>query len=184
MAKYVSDTAAGRSISAWVIMRGSRQVAIVRAHYGSSRVLVNITQDDKAAERSEKAAARDGVKFKAVQDWGSPMGFQQGEASGYGYDKFASAMRGLYIDGHRMCDHSSRYGAPKPPKGRKLFPTDYQPPKGYSLANYIGKEIGVGFSGERSPNPRYEGEEGYSDCYRRENLKYLEANGYRVIQAI
>lgn len=78
--KQVRETTAARSIRAIVIMRGKRHVATVQAHYGNSRVSVDVWHTD-----------------------GTPL--QQGSASGYGYDKFTAALSGLTIDGHKMTDH-------------------------------------------------------------------------------
>ncbi len=63
-------------------------------------------------------------------------GFQSAKASGWGYDKLTSALSGLTIDGHELTNHCERDGAPKPPKGRKLYPRDAKPRKGYSFSNY------------------------------------------------
>lgn len=184
MATYVRETSAGKSISAWVILKGRRQVATVQAHYSNSgRVLVNVWQRSEAAERSALAAERDGLQIKP-EKYMSPMSYQQGSASGYGYDKFTAALSGLYIDGHAMTDHCSRRGAPKPPKGRKTFPRGYQPPKGYQLANFVdGSKRWVDSGDKRHPDMG-DDESGYRDCYRLDALKYLEAKGYTVISAI
>jgi hypothetical protein len=172
MVQYVRETAAGRSISAWVILKGSREVATVQSHYSNGgRVLVNVWQESEAAQRSEKAAIRDGVKLKP-EEYREPMRFQAASAGGYGYDKFTAALSGLYIDGFRMSDHTSGRGAPKPPKGRKTYPVRYVPPKGYTVANFV--------PADRSPD----GADGYLSCFRMEGLRFLEARGYRVIQAL
>lgn len=78
--KQVRETAAGKSISAWVILKDGKQVAQVQAHFGKSRVQVDIW---------------------AAPDWT----IQQGSASGYGYDKLTAAMTGLYINGHKLTNH-------------------------------------------------------------------------------
>ena len=77
--KQVRETAAGKSISAWVVLKNGKEVATVQAHYGQSRVMVD------------------------VWDYGKEL--QQGHAGGYGYDKFTAALRGLIIDGQTMYDH-------------------------------------------------------------------------------
>jgi hypothetical protein len=144
MSKYVRETAAGKSISAYVILKGSRKVATVQASFSNGgRVLVNVWQDGEAAERSAKAREKAGNPFKP-EKYGSPAAFQHDSAGGYGYDKFTSALAGMVIDGHEMADHSSRLNAPKPPKGCTLFPRDYKAPKGYDLANFteISKATG------------------------------------------
>lgn len=183
MVQYVRETAAGRSISAWVILKGSREVATVQSHYSNGgRVLVNVWQESEAAERSAKAATRDGVKLKP-EEYREPMRFQSASAGGGGYDKFTAALSGMYIDGHRMSDHASHRGAPRPPKGRKTFPADYKAPAGYSLANYVDGSKRYP-DGDRVHSGIPEMEAGYMSCFRKEGLKFLEARGYRVIQAI
>jgi len=195
--KYVSDTKAGKSVSAYVILnRKGEHVATIRAHFSDGgNCLVNVF-DDKA-------------------------GFQAATAGGYGYDKFTAAISGLSVDGHKLSDHCGTDGAPKPPKGRKTFPRDYKAPKGYSLANWcsLSRKTGctlyrdhwinlacdaLGIPRDR-PNltdSQWESiqekvyeiekawresddcEQGFSDCYRLSGLDYLRAIGYRVIQAI
>ena len=185
MTNYVSDTAAGKAISAWIILnRKGEQVATVRAHYGNSRVLVNV-HDSKA-------------------------GFQHASASGYGYDKFTAALRNLTIDGHAMSDHCGE--SAKRPKRGYWLETDKRP-KGYRLANYSTYIVATGkrmaaydwqdiARHELGETAEYEAvlqhsrelqiqaanrdeiEGGYADCFREPGLKYLEAIGYRVIQAV
>lgn len=197
MAKYVSETKAGKSISAYVILdKKGNHVATVKAHFSDGGACLVNVHDDKA-------------------------GFQSASASGYGYDKLTSALSGLTIDGHEMSNHCSRDGAPKPPKGRKTFPHDAKPRKGYSFANYTAisretgntiyrdewikrayAELGIADASDDVKNERWDEvaakahdletawrksddcEAGYSDCYRESGLDYLKAIGYRVIQAI
>lgn len=78
--KQVRETAAGKSISAWVVLKDGKQVAQVQAHFGQSRVQVDIW---------------------ATPDWS----IQQGSASGHGYDKLTAAMAGMTIDGIRITNH-------------------------------------------------------------------------------
>jgi hypothetical protein len=197
MSKYVNETAAAKSLSAYVILNPKGQhVATVKAHFSNSRrCLVNV---------------------HCFKD-----GFQHATAGGYGYDKFSHALRGMTIDGHAMTDHCSRDKAPKPPKGRHTFPRDYKPRKGYSLANFgrVSKATGGRFYRDHWQNLACDAlgvardmegltdgqlaaiamraneleanwiasddcEAGYSDCYREAGLDYLKALGYRVIQAI
>lgn len=106
--KYVRDTAAGKSISATVIMRGTRHVATIQAHYANSGgVRVDVWQtDQRALERCAAAHARAFGPGALADDFKH----QQGHASGYGYDKYAAALRGILIDGIRMADHCGREG--------------------------------------------------------------------------
>ncbi len=139
--KYVHETSAAKSVSARIILKGNRYVATVRAHYGNSRVLVNVYQGSESYLNAFRAKA--GLKRNAPLSDESQkqayenFGFQSASASGYGYDKFAAALAGMIIDGHAMSDHSSRDGSPKPPKGcGGLYPEGFKTPKGYSLANW------------------------------------------------
>lgn len=197
--KYVTETKAGKSISAYVILNKSgKQVATVRAHFSDG-----------------------GTCLVNVWDNATPE-MQHATASGYGYDKFTSALSGMTIDGHSLSNHSSRDGAPKPPKGRVTFPRDYKPRKGYSLANFAHvskatggrlyidhwRDLACDAMGVARPESAHmdltdweviqekafqlesewkvsdDCESGYTDCYKESGLKYLEAIGYRVMKAI
>lgn len=120
MVKYVSDTKAGKSVSAYVILnKKGEHVATVKAHFSDGGTCLVNVHDDKA-------------------------GFQSATARGYGYDKFTSALSGMTIDGHTMTNHCATSGAPKKPKGCNLYPRGVKAPKGYSFANYcaISRETG------------------------------------------
>lgn len=161
--KYVSDTAAGKSISAWIIMKRRRHIATVRAHFSNGGTCtVNVfNHGDK-----NKSAAENG--------------FQHGSASGYGYDKLIAALSGLKIDGHRLTNHCE--GSKQSPDGR-LWPRDAVAPKGWHFANWTSFNfVKKGEDSERVELPK--SQQGYSSCYRESGLKYLEAIGYQVIQAI
>jgi hypothetical protein len=137
--KYVRETTAGKAISAYVIMKGARQVAVIQVFHGAT-CLVNVWQETAAYIRSAKARKVYTTDESAYHDFQ----FQRSTASGYGYDKETSALAGLIIDGHELTDHCGRLKAPKPPKGRKLFPHNSKAPRGYSFANFtsIDKESG------------------------------------------
>lgn len=157
--KYVHDTAAGKSISAWIILDpAGEHVATVRAFYGQS-VLVNVWNHTREAQR--RCAVARGTSEREAHD---AYHFQYGRAGGWGYDKFAAALSGRIIDGHEMTDHCG--GRHPLPEGMKLFPRDYPVPDGYSLANWDREG------------------QGYMDCYRMEGLRYLSDIGYHVIPAI
>jgi hypothetical protein len=94
--------------------------------------------------------------------------FQSSSAGGYGYDKYTAALSGMVIDGHKLSNHCGV--RVELPEGKTRFPADYKPEPGYRLANWCS-------ANEDEP-------EGYMSCYRLEGLRYLEAIGYRVIQAI
>lgn len=199
MTKYVSDTSAAKSVSAYIILnRKGEHVATVKAYFGNGgSCLVNV-HDDKA-------------------------GFQYARASGYGYDKFTAALRGLTIDGHKLTDHCGE--SINPPRGKPCFLDGYKPRKGFQLANYGQWERTDSGQWERRdsyhwrdmavaqwradtgaeesdwPSDDYDWRKiaadlvreaesagklisGYGSCFRESGLKYLEAIGYRVIQAI
>ncbi len=112
MGTYVSDTTAGKSISAWIVLLKGKHVATIRAHYGNSRVLVNVFNHSPGE-----------------QD------FQSASASGYGYDKLTAALANCTVDGNMLTDHCSTFAAPKPPKANG-YPDGFKVPKGFTLANY------------------------------------------------
>lgn len=152
--KHVYEFAAAKSISAAVVMKGTRHVATVTAHYADGgNVVVNVTQGDTAARAS--------AKRRKVPLAPEHFYFQEASASGWGYDKFASALGGLIIDGHQLCDHCGN--SLKPPDANG-WPSDFKPPKGYFLANHKD-----GFA---------------SSCFQEHGLKYLQAHGYQIIQAL
>ena len=104
--KYVTETKAAKSLSAFVILKKGVQVAQVTAHLSDGgTVLVNVHNiGDKANEACVKASKTD-LKGKHAYE---VFGFQSGSAGGGGYDKFTAALRGLWIDGHCMSDHCGR----------------------------------------------------------------------------
>ena len=81
--KDVNETAAGQSIAAFVVMKGERHAANVTAYYSSSAVYVNVDNFDPANDNI-------------------PLDRQYGGASGYGYDKFTAALKGMKVDGITM----------------------------------------------------------------------------------
>lgn len=206
MSNYVTDSAPGKSLSAYVIMKGARNVATVTAAWGrGASCLVNVRQDDKAAARSVAAA----TKYHGGKAPDSDLYFQHARASGYGYDKFTSALSCLWIDGYRMGDHCGTQGAPKRPKGLKYYPEGFKVPRGFTMANYGRYMVATG---ERVDSYQWRDKAmaelgadadmvdirrrameleraadtvgGYSSCYRREGLNFLSEVGYTVIQAI
>lgn len=161
MTKYVRETKAGKSISAWIITKGTRYVATVQSHYSDGgSVLVNVFQTDAAAQKSAKVLGKPWPPKNFDSDF---TGFLYGRAGGYGYDKFTAAISGLVIDGHRMSNHC---GASKKPPAAGVWPRDAKAPKGWRFANYDKER------------------DGYRNLYRIEGLHYLEAIGYTVHSAI
>lgn len=200
--KRVDETPQGRAISAFVIMKGKRKVATVQMRYGSGGgLLVNVFQDSDAAERSAMAAHQTKIKgLSEVEATARDMWAQSATAGGYGYDKSTAALSGMWIDGHQLTDHCSRKRAPKPPRGRTTFSQSATPRRGYSFANFT-TFLTDGDKPERIDQHKRrfdeayaarvdaaieadQVEKGYTDCYRESGLKYLEAMGYTVIQAI
>lgn len=182
---YVRETSAAKSVAAYVVLNAKgAHVATVQMHFGASRVLVNVWNEGREAQARTLKALGLTVDDKGRVTEGKRVGetiydvagIQEGRASGYGYDKRTAALAGLVIDGHVMTDHCSGFGAPKPPKGRQTWPGDATPPKGYTFANYRAHAG----NGDDLPDA----ERGYANCYRRSGLDYLEALGYRVIQAL
>lgn len=170
--KYVRDTKGGKACSAYAISKGSRHVANVQVHFSDnpngSVCLVNVFQAPESYLRCERARNLATGKRKGEEaerkDAHESFQFQYGRAGGYGYDKFAAALSGLYIDGHAMTDHcGARLNLPK---GAEVFPRDFKTPKGYRLANWNREK------------------EGYSDCYRDQGFDYLRALGYDVNQVL
>lgn len=166
---------------AYVVLNKRRQhVATVTFKFTESQVTATVITPWSATESLARIAKVKGWVIdqnrlidpktgKAVA-YVSKVQEQTGKAGGYGYDKRAAALAGLYIDGHEMGDHSSSLGAPKKPRGFDLYPADYIPPKGYRLANYQSAT-------EFKPG-------GYLSCFREQGMKYLTALGYDVIQAL
>lgn len=129
MAKQVRDTAAGQSISAYVVLnKKGEHVATVNTHFSNGgTVTADVWNHGKSAQRCLGAAlacghlsADDYAKAVAAsrdsRDWcrngeyedfvaDDLFGLQQGRAGGYGYDKTAAALAGLWIDGEQLADH-------------------------------------------------------------------------------
>lgn len=87
--KQVRETKAGKSISAWVVVKNGKCIATVHAHYGNSgRVQVDVWHNCTMAD-------------------GTFPELQQRSAGGYGYDKLTAALSGLSIDGNVLHDHAT-----------------------------------------------------------------------------
>jgi hypothetical protein len=171
--KYVRETKAGKSVSAYLIRKRGREIGTVLVHFSAGgTVLVNIFQRDASALRCAKGDKQAARQFL----------FQHATAGGYGYDKLTAALSGLYIDGHKLTNHCEV--SLVPPKGRKVWPRDATPPRGFRFANYHAKYITFGFDPKKHKNPNFRGEEGYTNCYRESGLNYLKALGYIVDQVL
>ncbi len=168
--RRVEDTTAGKSISAYVIMRKGKYIGKILAYFGGGGTcVVNVIQHGEPAKKSLAVALKADPKLK-VEYPDSGLTFQGRTTGGYGYDKFTAALSGVVIDGVALNDHCG-VRLPKP-KGKTLFPRDFKAPKGYRLANFV--------SADRSES----GEEGYSDCYRESGISLLTDLGYEVHQLI
>ena len=157
--KYVSETKAGQSVSAYVILKNGKDIATVRAHFSDGgSVLVNV------------------FNYGATNSDHESKPFQHARAGGYGYDKFTAALSGMTIDGITMCNHSNRadseYKCDKTgkPRGKKL-PPDVS---GANWRRFDGK--GWHEDGDKSGD--------FTSWYIEPGLRRLEKRGYTVIQAI
>lgn len=175
MAIRVTDTKAGRSISAYIILnKRDQHVATVQAHFADSgNVSVNVF--DMTGKRDT----------------------QYGSASGGGYDKFTAALAGLVIDGHTMADHCGT--VPEVAEERARIMKSYVRQVKEVLAVSVDPDdadtraalrcvldrhnkrvvrIGARFANYMREEYRY------SSLYFEAGLDRLQALGYRVIQAI
>lgn len=154
MIKYVNDTAAGKNVNAYVILKRGKHIATVRVAYSNSGAcLVNVHQWGESVIRSYNAANKTKIKtkesdydsyadYRAATDICEDYSFQHDKRGGYGYDKFISALSGMVIDGHILSDHCG--GRLKAKTDSGLFPHGTNAPKGYSFANYVEKSKKTG----------------------------------------
>jgi hypothetical protein len=149
MNNKVTETKAGKAISAFVILnKKGKHIATVRAHYSDAgRVTVNV------------------FDFKTT--------FQAGSASGYGYDKFTAALRGLTIDGHKMCDHCET-----DEKTKAILKSYLSGKIADATAKRRAERIGASFANFDGNSKKWQ------SLYYISGLDMLRAIGYTVIQAI
>lgn len=211
MATLVRDTKAGKSVSAWVVLNKKGElVATVNSHYSDGgRVTVDVwNHGDKAAERCYIAAmatlkpeARAAATAKAERDalakfdwrreedrtnWAAHdlFGLQQSSAGGYGYDKLAAALSGLWIDGHQIADHCGTVANAQKAKERLMksyikWVEDKSPKHGdHKDWGIKASKLGAHFANWSSEKNRY------TSLHFIAGLERLERLGYRVIQAI
>lgn len=106
--KKVRDTAAGKKIGVHVVLDGARHVATIHVYHGASVRVDVITTEALADERNVEAYMRDHGVAEPPN-----LRVQQGRASGYGYDREAAAMAGLYVDGIQLRYHCETDGTLK-----------------------------------------------------------------------
>lgn len=112
----------------------------------------------------------------------------QGRAGGYGYDKFAAAIRGAEIDGHKIYDHSEGVCVftkdvpetyDRHPELFALYKAYRKQPKNESKWNKEVEKVGARFTNWTSENGGY-----YQSLYYENGIDRLKSLGYTVIQAI
>lgn len=209
MATQVRETSAGKSVSAFIVMnKKGEHVATVNAHFANSgRVTVDVWNTGVGStDRCLAAALKAGAvtpselanvesASRASRDWAGDtehtrfaahdlFNLQQGSAGGYGYDKFAAALRGCWIDGIQMTDHCGSDAT-----SQKLMrayvkaaatrdPGDTGRSDTQKVWDAKAAKIGASFanwSAERSA---------YTSLHISAGLDRLKGMGYTVIQAI
>lgn len=193
MTKQVRETAAGRSISASVILnKKGEHVATVQAHYSNAgRVTVDVWSTSvglegmcKRPDLWAKLPTDKDYKSGAFDLWN----LQQGSAGGYGYDKHAAALAGLIIDGHTIADHCGQ--VPEAEKARVSLMRAYRravvgnaakTPAARDGWQQKAKRIGCHFANWQQDA---DGCEGWASLHFDQGLTRLESLGYTVISAI
>lgn len=206
MTKQVRETTAGKALSASIVLdKKGRHVATVQSHYSNGgTVTVDVwSHGDAATIANWKTARAIGrVSDKRAADliasapdyyngsdreaWAACqlLNLQQGRAGGYGYDKFASAIAGLIIDGHTLANHCGN--VPEDEKKRAALLRAYVK-ECAAGGNGNGEEwrkkaarIGCSFANWGSCGVG----ERYMSLHFIDGLNRLECLGYRVIAAI
>lgn len=205
MATQVRETAAGKSISADIVLnKKGEHVATVQAHFSNGgtvtvdvwnhgddacwRSLVTARKagaiTDKALQKAIAAAPDYYVDHEAREKWAAYtlFGLQQGRAGGYGYDKFAAALAGLIIDGHTMANHCGT--VPEAEKARvRLFNAYCKTAANTGIKNQKewdakADKIGASFANWRTEKNRYD------SLHFTAGMDRLKTMGYRVVSAI
>lgn len=139
--RRVTESSAGRSVSAYIIFKRHRHIATIQIGFGSSGgVLVNVFNH--------------GDKNRSAKN----LPFQTNTAGGYGYDKVTAALAGLEIDGHKLGNHCQYR---KMPPATGVWPRDAVAPKGWRFANYNQEKDGY-TDCYREPGLQYLERLGYS----------------------
>lgn len=156
--RYVSDTKAGKSISAYLIFDNKGKLAgKINAHFSDA-----------------------GVCWVQLWDWTNEhkrTDIQDGKASGYGYDKFTAALSGMTFAGRTIADHSDTSELTK----RALAAYNQLVAKtgeGYKQPEFFARwaKRGVDFANYRDGR--------YGSAYLIPGVKGLGAQGFKVMQAI
>lgn len=146
--KQVRETKAGLSISAYVVLKKGKPVATVNAHFSNAGTCT-------------------------VDVWAIGHELQQGKAGGYGYDKFASALSGMVIDGVTLTDHCG-----KDSKSQRILKNYLKGTINQEQADKLAKKAGARFANHSKETGKY------SSLHILAGLDRLELMGYTVITAI
>ena len=198
MKKQVRDTAAGKSLSAYVILnKKGKHVATVNAHFSNASVCtVDVWNlgDDNAARCLSTAMQTGAITEKQLQDaivsapnyyldhgaresWAACRFFNLQQCRG---GNLQDALAGLIVDGHTL-----NYHCQTPPELQKKTAALL---KAYKRAHLKGTPTRAAFEekakrmGARFAN--WTTENGYSNLYYPAGLERLETLGYTVIQAL
>lgn len=167
-----------------VLSKKGELVAKVHARYGSGgAVQVDIHQ---YGEPAKKTAATLGLPLGEYGEAPDAATLQQRKAGGYGYDKYAAALSGMVIDGIRLSNHCGTDKATERLLKRYSREVDAGKSNGSDeVWRERAKKIGARFANWNGPSgyggakvPRY------VSLHRLEGLAYMEAMGYRVIEAL
>ena len=158
----VTDTKAGKQVSALIILDPEgKYVAKVQAHHGASRVTVStwVFLDPETDQRTD---------------------YCEGSASGYGYDKFTSALSatGMTVRGIKVYDHaqSSEELEALVEQAASMYPLWTREQK-IIHEDEIRRRYGASFA-------NYGADGIPKSCYYTSGLDRLKDFGYTVIQAI
>lgn len=161
MNKQVRETKAAQAIRATVILNPKgKHVATVHAHYSDAGIVT-------------------------VDIWHTEHGLTyQGRATGYGYDKYAAALHGAVIDGHKLYDHSSSVELdPDAPAALLRLWRRYQNPTTplhtrTAINTTLNDRYGVTLHNWSADTGRH------TSAHYASTLERLELLGYHVINAI
>lgn len=205
MAKDILETAAGKSIAAWVILdpKGVQcgQVQAFYANSGGVTVNVRLWGDAMTKQTAEAMGYAFDDHDKITTFNGKPTrhegeyaykvaGLQTAHAGGYGYDKFTACLSGLFIGPHKMSDHCG--GVMKRPKGRLWQDTDKKrlAKKGYTLSNYMGAiddrtdARDIEYLRRRRGPGVPDSATGWETAYRMEGFGYPSSQGFKFLKAV